>query len=88
MNKLENARNDINIIDEQLAKLFVKRIKAVQCVIEYKIENNMPILDEAREMTVIKNNIEKLDNKHLEKYYEQFIINLMDICKQYQKDQL
>lgn len=86
MNKLERARIEINRIDKEIAKLFQERMKAVEDVIEYKIENNMEILDSGREKEVIEKNIALLENKKYEKYYMDFLTNIMRISKEYQKD--
>lgn len=86
MNKLERARIEINRIDKEIAKLFQERMKAVEDVIEYKIENNMEILDSGREKEVIEKNIALLENKKYEKYYIDFLTNIMRISKEYQKD--
>ena len=37
MNKLENARKEINRIDKEITKLFEERMKQVEDVIIYKI---------------------------------------------------
>lgn len=86
MNKLERARIEINRIDKEIAKLFQERMKAVEDVIEYKIENNIEILDSGREKEVIEKNIALLENKKYEKYYIDFLTNVMRISKEYQKD--
>ena len=49
MNKLENARKEINRIDREITKLFEERMKQVEDVIIYKMENNLQILDAGRE---------------------------------------
>ena len=85
MNKLENARIEINKIDKEMAKLFERRMKAVEDVIEYKIENNMDIFDSSREKEVIEKNTKLLENDKYSKYYVEFIENLMNISKKYQK---
>ncbi len=85
MNKLENARIEINKIDKEMAKLFEQRMKAVEDVIEYKIENNMDIFDSSREKEIIEKNTKLLENDKYSKYYVEFIENLMSISKKYQK---
>lgn len=85
MNKLENARIEINKIDKEMAKLFEQRMKAVEDVIEYKIKNNMDIFDSSREKEVIEKNTKLLENDKYSKYYVEFIENLMNISKKYQK---
>ena len=52
-NKLEEARKIINEVDEKMAELFVKRMRAAEMVYEHKKEFGLPILDEAREAAVI-----------------------------------
>ena len=59
-NILEESREIINEIDDQMISLFVKRMAAVSMVAEYKYENGLPVLDNTREDIIKANNIEKL----------------------------
>lgn len=86
MNKLENARKEINKIDKEIARLFEKRMEQVKEVIAYKLENNLQILDSVREKEIIEKNCKLLGNKELEKYYIDFLENMMRISRNYQKD--
>lgn len=86
MNKIENARSTINEIDKEIASLFEKRMKAVEDVISYKIENNLPIFDEKREKEVIQKNSSLINEEKYKKYYIEFIQMMMDISKKYQQD--
>lgn len=88
MNKLENARLTIEEIDKQFTELFEKRFKAVKDVIEYKKENNIPIFDEKREAYLMTKNLGYIKNDSLKKYYEDFLLNMFRISKEYQKDLL
>ena len=56
VNKLDEARKIINEVDEQMAELFIKRMRAAEMVYEHKKEYGLPILDEAREAAVIEKN--------------------------------
>lgn len=84
MNKLEKARIEINDIDRDMARLFEKRMKAVEDVILFKLENDMPIFDKSREMEVIDKNSSYINNCLYVDYYKMFIKDLMDISKEYQ----
>lgn len=86
MNKLEIARENINRIDREIAKLFEERMREVEEVIAYKLENNLEILDSGREKEVIDRNSKLLKNENLKKYYIDFLENMMKISKDYQKD--
>lgn len=84
MNKLDEARNKINEIDNKLVALFEARMKAVEEVAAYKKENNLPIFDEAREVIVKKNCLMLLQNKALEPYYSIVLDALLKASKDYQ----
>lgn len=86
MNKLEIARENINRIDREITKLFEERMREVEEVIAYKLENNLEILDSGREKEVIDRNSKLLKNENLKKYYIDFLENMMRISKDYQKD--
>lgn len=86
MNKLEIARENINRIDREIAKLFEERMREVEDVIAYKLENNLEILDSGREKEVIERNSKLLKNDNLKKYYIDFLENMMRISKDYQKE--
>ena len=66
--------------------LFLKRMAAVQMVAEYKIENNLPVLDSSREDELRKANLEILSNKVLEKYYNVFLDGVLSSSKMYQEE--
>ena len=53
MNELENLRERIDTIDKELIALFEERMDVVNDIAEYKIKNNLPILNQNREDIVI-----------------------------------
>lgn len=86
MNKLELARIQIDEIDHQMADLFKARMQTVSDVLNFKIENHLPVLDQAREKNMIEKNITRFNNKDLETYYEQFLKAILEISRKYQED--
>ena len=50
---LEKLRQEIDEIDSQMCDLFARRMQVVSGIGKYKKENNMPVLDPAREREVI-----------------------------------
>ena len=56
MNQLEEARKNINAIDQKMAKLFEQRMAEVAKVSEYKIAHGLPIIERGRENEVIVKN--------------------------------
>ena len=85
-NKLEEAREIINEVDKEMIQLFIKRMAAIKMVAEYKLENNISIVDTKRESAIKEKNLEILSNKQLEKYYLDFLEGVLSSSKNYQKD--
>lgn len=86
MNKLEEARLIINEVDSKMVELFKERMKAAKMVAEYKKENNLSVLDKAREEALINKNLGLLNDTELEKYYLTFLEGMLTASKDYQKD--
>lgn len=88
MNLLEEARAEIDQIDQSMAKLFVQRMNAVKNVVAYKQQEQLPILDSSREEAVIEKNLSRLspeEREELEDFYKTFIINNMNVAKSFQQ---
>lgn len=86
MMTLEQAREEINSVDKEIAALFERRMKAVEAVNDYKIANGLEIFDAAREVQVIEKNSALIKDPKLVGYFRDFIISMMDISKKYQRD--
>ena len=86
MNNLEKARLIINEVDKKMIELFKERMEAAKLVADYKKENNLPILDEAREEALINKNLEVLNNPELREYYLTFFQGMLKASKDYQTD--
>ena len=83
-NLLEEARKIINDVDAQMAALFEKRMRAAEMVYAYKKEMGLPILDPAREASVIEKNTRQIADVNLKGYYIDFIKNVMSVSRAYQ----
>lgn len=81
---LKEVRENIDRIDSDMARLFEERMNCIEEVVRFKIENNLEIFDEKREKIVIDKNKRLLKNKEYEKYYIEFIKDMMKISKDYQ----
>lgn len=83
-NKLEQARKIINEVDEQMAALFIKRMRAAELVSEHKKEYGLPVLDRNRENQVIAANSARIEDEVLKGYYIDYLKNMMAISRAYQ----
>ncbi len=84
MDKLDIARQEINRIDKEMAKLFCERMEAAENVAEYKKERGLPVLDATREEEVISRNSALVEDEVLRSYYINFLRNNMAISRSYQ----
>ena len=84
MNLLEEARIEINAVDEEMARLFERRMRAAEKVAAYKKETGLPILDPVREANVIERGAARMEDEKLRGYYIQFLKSNMAISRSYQ----
>jgi len=84
MADIESARRTINEIDGEFAKLFEKRMQAVQAVAEYKKERGLLIEDKNREAEVIARNSLLIKDDEIREYFVDFLQHNMEISKNYQ----
>ena len=85
MTELERNRQMIDEIDTQIAQLYEKRMDAVTAVLQYKKENQLPILDTTREKEVIQKARARIQNPDYANAYEEFIIAMMKNSRDYQQ---
>jgi len=85
MDKLKQAREEINKIDREMAELFRRRMQAVGQVAAYKMEHGLPIFDPAREEEVIRRNASLVGDPTLEEYYVSFLRDTMKVSRNYQR---
>ena len=83
--RLQAARKVISEVDRDMARLFMKRMEAVRDIAAYKREKGLPILDAAQERVVIERNLSYIDNDELRELYIQFLRQVMEVSKAYQR---
>ena len=85
MNELENLRERIDTIDKELIALFEERMNVVNDIAEYKIKNNLPILNQNREDIVISKVKSIVKKKDYTDSAIDFIKDIMEISKKFQQ---
>ncbi len=84
MNELDQARKEINQIDEEMARLFERRMMAVRRIADYKKSNGLPVRDSVREAAVIERNRSGIRDQAVEGHYVEFLKNVMDVSAAWQ----
>ena len=82
---LNELRNEIDLIDQDMRELFEKRMSIVKKVKAYKKEHQMNILDSSRELDVIHKNVSKINDETLRDAYQRFLQFVMDLSKELQQ---
>lgn len=84
--RLEDARKEIDRIDQQMASLFEERMKQAEKVAAYKSDYGLAILDTRREEDLVKQRLTALTRPELAGYYADFLRQTMRISKSYQTE--
>ena len=83
MNRLNNLRSEVDSIDEELNKLFIKRLGLVEEIYKEKELNKMDILDKNREDMIFSKLKAETPDEYFE-YSKDLFENILRISKNYQ----
>ena len=83
--KLEELREEIRRVDEEMAALFVRRMEASRKIAAYKNEHGLPVEDRAQEARVLTGRGALVDDA-LRPYYLEFLRGTMEVSKRLQRD--
>ena len=84
MNELEQARETIDRVDREMARLFEERMHAVEAVAHYKQQRGLPVLDAKREREVIARNLTHIRRDELRPLYRRFLEESMALSRELQ----
>ncbi len=84
-NEMLEARDKICAIDKEMAELFVKRMACAETIANYKSRQGLQIYDAKREQELLQRNVGYVEELSLRPYYKQFMQNMMDVSKNYQR---
>ena len=84
MSEIQTAREVINKVDKEMARLFELRMDAAGTIAKYKKENGIPIDDLEREKEIINRNANYIENEEYRSYYVNFLKNNIKLSKDLQ----
>ena len=82
---LQESREVIRQVDEEMAKLFVRRMEAVREVAAYKKERQLPVEDKEQEARVIESRSILVEDPELRTFYISFLHDVMEVSKSWQQ---
>lgn len=83
--ELQEIREEIRQIDEEMAVLFKRRMEAVKKVAAYKKRRGMPVLDQEQEARVIEGRSALIRDPELLPFYIEFLKDVMKVSKHWQQ---
>lgn len=85
MSELDILRQEINEITQEMMILFERRLDVSKLIAKYKKENDLPIFQPEREKEIIERYLKNVKYKEVGK---DFLISLMEISKQIQREEI
>ena len=85
--ELQDYRNQLDTVDDQIAGLFRQRMELVKQVADYKKEHNTPVLAANRERDILYR-VTGLCGPELEEYTKILYSTLLELSRDYQEDRL
>ncbi|MBR7117440.1 MAG: chorismate mutase [Clostridia bacterium] len=82
--KLIKAREIINRVDMEMARLFEERMSAAAMIADYKKERGIGIYDAAREAEIIRRGSERISDPVVREYYVNYLKSTMEVSRRYQ----
>ena len=84
--RLEKDREEIDSIDAEIVRLVEKRFTIVRDIIDYKIENRLPILDSGREQQIIEQNTDRVQDDDIPIYFKRLYTDMLALSREFQDD--
>ena len=85
MDELNLLRDEIDVIDRQIAALFQQRMDVTHRVGQYKVRNHMNVLDEAREQEVLAAKAALSDDPAMQGDLSALFESIMSISRKQQR---
>ncbi len=82
---LQEIRKELDAIDSQIIDLFSRRMRLVKDVAEYKKEHGLPVLDAAREETIL-NRVSEKAGESLAPYARRVYEAMFAVSREYQAE--
>ena len=86
MERINNLRDKIDLIDKEMAKLFEKRMLLVKEIAQVKKEINYPIYDQGREAFILIRNGAFIENKDIRLMYFEILEKQFQLTKKMQEE--
>ena len=83
--EIKALRAQIDSIDDEIMRLFVKRMEISALIAAYKREHNLPIYVPSREQEILQSISQRVEPE-MAKYTQSLYSSIFDLSRSYQKD--
>ncbi len=84
---IKDLRVEIDKINEEMVKLFSKRMDVAEKIAEYKIENKLPVRDTERERQLL-NEVSNMAGEEMAPYTRVLFTTMLDLSRSYQNKKI
>lgn len=81
--ELDDLRKEIDDIDKEMKSLFLKRMEIVKQIALIKKAKSLPVFQKSREEEMI-NSLSSSINEDILPFYRLFLLNILELSKNYQ----
>lgn len=82
--ELKDLRNEIDTIDDEICRLFAKRMDTIYKVNEVKTTGNIKVLDKSREREILSR-VTQVCEEDMQSYSKELFTTLMSLSRSYQR---
>ena len=82
---IQDSRNKINKIDDEIIKLFQERMISAEHIAEYKKKNNLPVFDKKREQEILEKIAEK-SSPEFKDFSVELYEKIFELSRRYQEE--
>ena len=85
MEQLQTYRDEIDMIDQKIQELILKRMDIVAAIADYKMTRDLSVYDHRREDEVIRKNLDRIKDSPYVTYYQHILEVVLKESKEFQK---
>ena len=86
MERLNNLRDKVDVIDKQMAKLFAEWIELVKEIAQVKKELELPIYDQGRETFILIRNGAYIEDRITSMMFFEMLTKMFELTKKMQEE--
>lgn len=84
MAELKDIRNELDVLDNEFVKMFLKRMSLSEEVARIKIRDGLPVLNAVREQEIVNRLTDGMDDE-MAGYVKELYFKIFELSREHQK---